>query len=78
MTVTIEPELEAVITRRISEGAYPTAEKMVAAALRRFLSEPNTDALIPGGAYYVQLPLEAYEGAAQLNAFLEREKAAQK
>ena len=76
MTVTIEPELEAVIARRISEGAYPTAEKMVAAALRSFLSEPDADALSPGGAYYVQLPLEAYEGAAQLNAFLEREKAA--
>ena len=77
MTVTIEPELEAVITRRVSEGAYPTAEKMVAAALRSFLSAP-ADALIPGATYYVQLPLEAYEGAAQLSVFLEGEKAAQK
>lgn len=79
MTVTIEPELEAVIARRISEGAYPTAEKMVSAALRRFLSEPDTgDSLTPGATYYVHAPLEAYEAAAQLSAFLEREKAAQK
>ena len=47
MQVTLEPELEQQVQHKIASGEYPSADALLNAALRRFLSLQHMILTIP-------------------------------